>query len=246
MNRIVIMGATSGIGRKVAEIFAGAGWKVGVAGRKIESLDSLIKRFPSQIVCEKIDVTDDDAAIHLDNLIEKLGGMDTYLHCSGVFGDHPLDTDREINITETNVVGFTRLILAAYRYYSSVQRRGQIAAITSVAGTKGIGQIPAYSASKRYQQNYIEALRQLAEIEKCSITFTDIRPGWTQTPLLDSDKSYPMIMSPDKVAKKVVKAVLNRRHVAVIDSRWAILTLLWHLLPSWLWVRIPFRAFSHN
>ncbi|MDE6402428.1 MAG: oxidoreductase, partial [Muribaculaceae bacterium] len=70
------------------------------------------------------------------------------------------------------------------------------------------------------------------------LRFTDIRPGFIATDLLDSTTRYPMIMQPEYAIKLIVKAIERGRRVAYIDRRWGLLVRLWRLLPSWLWVRI--------
>jgi len=83
MKRIVIVGATSGIGLEVAKLCIQAGWQIGAAGRREEALEKLRTQAPDLIVTESLDITRDDAPEHLSRLIDKLGGMDIYLHCSG-------------------------------------------------------------------------------------------------------------------------------------------------------------------
>ena len=82
---------------------------------------------------------------------------------------------------DTNAVGFTRLVGCAYRYFAN-NGGGHIACITSIAGTKGLGPAPAYSASKAMQNTYLQALEQLAISKHHNIHFTDIRPGFVDTP----------------------------------------------------------------
>ena len=120
---------------------------------------------------------------------------------------------------------------------SQVAQHRQIAAVTSVAGTKGMGTAPAYSATKRMQSTYIDALAQLARMRHIGIDFTDIRPGFVRTDILDSKKNYPMIMDKVPVGEAAVNAILCRRRIAVIDWRFSILTFFWSLIPQWLWER---------
>lgn len=84
MKRIVIMGASSGIGLRVAEAFASRGVKVGMAARHTESMRELKKQYPDMIEYESIDVTHINAPELLGKLIEKLGGMDIYFHVAGI------------------------------------------------------------------------------------------------------------------------------------------------------------------
>lgn len=105
---------------------------------------------------------------------------------------------------------------------------------------KGLGPAPAYSATKRFQNTYIDALEQMAHVRRLNIGFTDIRPGFVRTALIHfGNDGYPMVMEPDFVAKKIVKAIIKKRRVAVIDWRYAVMVRLWRLLPRWLWKRFP-------
>lgn len=245
MKKIVIMGATSGIGLRAAVILAMAGWKVGVAGRKEDVMRRLRKRFPGNVEWERIDVLDADAPRKLMRLIKKLDGMDIYFHVSGVgFVDRKLDVEEELATVSTNALGFTRMIASVYDYYRKARRRGHIAAITSVAGTKGIGRLAAYSASKRFGQTYLVALEQLARTENVPVSFTDIRPGWVRTPLLAPDRNYPLTMTMNRAVPLILRAIMKRRRVAVIDWRWNMLAGLWRLVPDALWIRNPIKLSS--
>lgn len=139
-KKIVIMGATSGIGLRLAVTLASKGWTVGAAGRKLAVLEKLKSKFPTVVEIEQIDIKEKDAPKKLIRLIRKLGGMDIYFHDSGVgYENVSLEIAEEVNTLETNVVGFARMIATAYHYYRLTGFHGQIAAITSVAGTKGYG-----------------------------------------------------------------------------------------------------------
>ena len=243
MNKIVIMGATSGIGLHLAEIYAAMGWKVGVAGRKEVPMKKLKEMFPEQIEWEKIDINKNEAPQKLLGLIRKLGGMDVYLHTAGIGYENPeLDTEKDIATVETNVVGYTRMLDTVYRFFRKMSEKGidgHIAVISSVAGTKGIGKLASYSASKKYQSTYLEALEQLAHSEGVDVAFTDIRPGWVRTPLLDNDRIYPMTMEEEKVVPLIIKAIKKRSRIAIVDWRWATAVAFWRLIPGFLWIRIP-------
>jgi oxidoreductase, short chain dehydrogenase/reductase family protein len=138
---------------------------------------------------------------------------------------------------ETNAVGFTRMIGCAYRYFAN-KGGGHIACITSIAGTKGLGPAPAYSATKAMQNTYLQALEQLAACKHHNIHFTDIRPGFVDTPLLAGTSHLPMLMTTEKVARSIIKAINNRLHICIIDTRWCLLTFFWRLIPNWIWRRI--------
>lgn len=238
--KVIIIGATSGIGREAAKLYIARGWKVGVAGRRAEELESLRKEAPEQVCTQVIDVTREEAPQQLQALIAKMGGMDVFLLSSGIGKqNYTLQPDIELATAATNVEGFIRMTNAAYHYFEQ-QEHGQLAVISSIAGTKGLGAAAAYSATKRFQNTYIDALDQLARMNKLNISFTDIRPGFVATPLLKDD-SYPMLMKAPEVAAQIVRAIDRKKRVVIIDWKYRLLVDFWRLIPRWLWVRLPVR-----
>ena len=125
----------------------------------------------------------------------------------------------------------------AFDYFRR-QGGGHLAAISSIAGTKGLGAAAAYSASKRYQNTYLDALAQLSRMQRLDIRITDIRPGFVDTPLLREGK-YPMLMKADRVAQHIIKALREKRRVVVIDGRYRVVVFFWRMIPRWLWERLP-------
>lgn len=237
-KRAIIMGASSGIGREVARLLLRDGWLLGVAARRDEPLLELKQEAPDRVEALCIDVTQTDADELLLSLIHQLGGMDLYFHASGIGRQNrTLEAEPELQTVATNAMGFTRMIGAAYRYFAE-RGEGHIAAITSIAGTKGLGPAPAYSATKALQATYLQALEQQAHQRGLKICFTDIRPGFVDTALLSGSFHYPMLMRPEAVARDIVSSVYHRRHVRIIDGRYRALTFLWRLVPRWLWRRL--------
>ena len=188
---------------------------------------------------EVIDIAADDASSKIKRLIDRLGGVDIYFHAAGTGWSNPtLDLDKEMTTVATNVRGFVTSMVTAYRYFVDNNLKGRIVAITSVAGTKGIGSMAAYSASKAAASAYMVALEQLAYSEGVDVTFTDIRPGWIRTPLLRDDTVYPMEMSLPYVVPLIIRAIVRHPRVAVIDCRWRLVVALWSLLPDCVWTHI--------
>lgn len=242
MKRIVIIGASSGLGRRIAEDFVAAGWHVGVAARREEPLRELAVRYPGTVRYAVADVTAPDVSERVLSLIDSLGGMDIFLLAAGVGHQNPaLEPSIELATVATNCCGFVSMTDMAYRYFRDNGGCGHIAVITSVAGTKGLGMAASYSASKRFGSCYITALEQLAHIERLPIAFTDIRPGFIRTPLLSADKKYPMLMSVDHAAPLIERAILRRKRIAIIDWRWRLLVGVWRMIPHWLWTRWKVR-----
>lgn len=256
-RRAIVMGATSGIGQEVARLLAANGYKVGIAGRREERLVQMAQATPGIVAHRQIDVTKENAPTELQKLIEELGGMDLYVHSSGIGWENvALDADKELKTVETNGVGFVRMVSAAYNWFaeqkadeakqraegdeqkaSDKERKARIACITSIARTHGLGAAPAYSATKRMQAHYLECLSQQARMRHLNIGITDIRPGFVATDLI-AGSHFPLQLKAEDVARTIVRAIERGSEVVTIDWRYRLLVAAWQLIPRWLWVRL--------
>lgn len=238
MKHIIIIGASSGIGQRLAHVYAQQGHMVGIAARRVQPLIDLQRHYPDNVRYTSLDVTADNATTQLDDLIDQISGLDTLIYVSGIgFNNPSLDASQDLDTARTNVLGFTRIINYAFHYFKENQgsERAHIAAVTSIAGTKGLGTSASYSASKSYQSIYLQAIDQLAHSQKVPLDITDIRPGFIDTPLLNGANNYPLLMSLDHVTPLITKAIERRKRVATIDTRWRIITWLWKHIPNNLW-----------
>lgn len=243
MRKVIVVGASSGIGEEVVHLLLKSGCSVGIAARRIDRLKAIQDKYGTERVkIIGLDVQSQDATDKLETLIADLGGMDLYFHASGV-GNQNVDLLPEIEIqtVKTNCEGFVRLVTFAFNWFYKNKVKGHIAVISSIAGTKGLGVAPAYSATKAMQNTYIQSLSQLARIKKADISFTDIRPGFVATDLLNSNKHYPLLMKKEKVAKAIVKALKSKKRVLVIDWKFRIVVFFWRLIPSCIWERISVK-----
>ena len=234
--KAIVMGATSGIGLEVTKILNEQGYELGIAGRREDNLKEIKESLSNVKAYMPIDITAADAPQKMEELIEQLGGMDLYFHSSGIgYQNKELEPELELRTIETNCSGLTRMLNTVFQYFTKNSRKGQIAVITSIARTKGIGLAPAYSATKRFQSTYVQALSQLATTRKADISFTEIRPGFVDTALLKH--KYPMLLKPEAVAQKIVKAIHRKKRVVTIDWKYRLLVYAWQMLPNWLWER---------
>lgn len=244
-KKAVIIGASSGIGRALAERLAKDGYKIGVAARRRESLEQLQAEFGAQnVVVAEMDVVEQSATAALDTLLEQLGAPDLFLYVSGKGGQNPdLDEQLELDIVTTNCEGMVRVVDHFVNYVKrqpcyTAKNRAHIAVVTSVAGTTGMGPAPAYSASKSMQSTYITALVQHCRMYKVAIDFTDIRPGFVATPILNPNKHYPMLMSLEQATRHIMRGLKRRRRIVIFDWRFRLLVLFWNIIPRWLWERL--------
>ncbi len=239
----IVMGATSGIGYEVAIILASRGWRIGVAGRREDILAKMSGKIDGVVAYEVIDVNTPEAVDGLHKLIDKLGGMDLFFHSSGIgYQNTALDAGKELTTIETNCLGMARLVGEAFRYFERhPETDGQIAVISSIARTKGLGAAPAYSASKRFTSHYLESLCQLASIRNIrNIHITDIRPGFVKTPLIEGS-NFPMQLDARKVAVSIVDGIERRKQVITINWLYRLIVFFWQMIPRSIWIKMKVK-----
>ena len=238
MKQAIVIGATSGIGRGLAERLAAAGWRVGAVGRRETLLRELAATTPANMLYAVADVTQPTACIAaLTALVERMGGMDLCVVCSGTGELNPtFDFALEEPAIRTNVLGWTAVVDWAYGWF---ERRGggDLAVVTSVGGLRGSGAAPAYNASKAYQINYAEELRQRAAKSASGVRVTDIRPGLVDTAMAKGEGLF-WVMPVDRVVDQTLRALRRGRRVAVVTRRWRVVAWLLRLLPESLYLKM--------
>ena len=245
LQRVIVIGATSGIGRAVVEHLAKESVRIGIAGRREDRLQELQQRFGKELISYRVmDVTKDSAPAALDELIAEVGAPDALLYASGIGKQNPtLDEAIELRTVETNCAGMVRIVDHFINYVKrepayNKKHKAHIAVITSVAGTMGMGPAPAYSATKSMQSAYLVALAQHARMQKLPITVGDIRPGFVATEILNPEKRYPMIMSAERAAKFVTRSLRRHKRITIFDWRYKLLVGFWNLIPRCIWERM--------
>jgi len=234
MKKIIIIGATSGIGRALAILYAKKNFLVGVTGRRRALLDSLQQEFPGNIVTECFDVTGKDNIESIKNLMQQLGGLDLLIYNSG-YGEVSENLDWEIdkNTNNINVNGFAEIVNFTFNYFVR-EGKGHIAATSSIAGNRGNPFAPAYSASKAYMSTYMEGLYLKANRLKLPVYITDIQPGFVKTKMAKTKHQF-WVATADKAARQIFTALENKKRRAYITKRWWLIAKLMKLVPVFLY-----------
>jgi short-subunit dehydrogenase len=238
MKKAIIIGATSGIGRQLALVLANNHFLVGVTGRRLQNLEELQLERPGHIMVSSFDITDTfEVSRRLDELTTRLGGLDLVVVCSGV-GDinHSLDFAIEKKTIDVNVTGFTEVADWAFNFFEK-QQSGHLAAITSLAGLRGSRHAPAYYATKAFQINYLEGLRQKAKKSGKPIYITDIRPGFVDTEMAKGEGMF-WVASAGKAAIQIFDAIQKRKAVAYVTKRWSTIATLLKVLPRQIYQQL--------
>ena len=234
-KKVIITGATSGIGYELALKLANKGYQVLGTGRREDRLRMLQSENPEQLTTMQWDVTDlDNLQSNFDKAVQSLGGLDLCVVNSGIGRQNPdLQFQPELETINVNVCGFTATLLAAARYFLS-QGRGHIVGISSVAAHKGFAGTPAYNASKSYEKTYMEGI--YCRLQNTDVTITDIRPGFIYTEMTEENKNMFWVATAERAAKDIYKAIKKKKRVAYITPRWRIM--------SWIMRGIPLPLFA--
>ena len=232
---IIIIGATSGIGRALFEKYAADGNRIGIVGRRTHLLDELRQNYPDTTFTATADITkQEEIARAIDALRTELKHIDLAIVCSGTGDLNPsLDYALELPTIDTNVRGWTFVIDTLYHIFEQ-QGHGHLVAVTSVGGLRGEPMAPAYSATKAYQINYMEALRKKAYKSGGSITVTDIRPGLVDTVMAKGDGLF-WVMPVEKVAHQIISAIRKKKTKTYVTKRWHFLAIINKNLPFTLY-----------
>ena len=219
MKKAIIVGATSGIGNALAKILAENEYKIGITGRRKIELETLKKTKPKNFSISAFDCTTENNTQKLTELVTKIGGLDLLVLSSGI-GDlnKKLEFKKENSTNQLNVIAFTEIVGWAFNYFEK-QGKGHLVAISSIAGLRGSRMAPAYNASKAYQINYLEGLRQKAMSSKKQIYITDIRPGFVDTDMAKGDGQF-WVATKVKAAKQIYGLIKRKKSVGYVTKRW--------------------------
>lgn len=236
MKKVIIIGASTGIGRALAKELLDHNYKVGITGVEEDILKEL-----KQISNDKLKVTYFDCTAHhssevINELIEWLGGLDLLVFSAGIGHlDKDLGFTVENDANELNVQAFTKIADKSYRYFEK-QNAGHFVAISSIAGLKGHRLAPAYHAAKSYQISYLEGLRHKAIYSKIPITITDIRPGFVDTGL--ANKKHFWMCSKEKAARQIHNIIKRKKNIGYVSRRWILIAILMKIIPDWIYNRL--------
>jgi short-subunit dehydrogenase len=235
--RVVITGASSGIGAALASHYAGRGATLCLIARRRQELERLAVALPTQAFTYPLDVTDAEALkAAAADFIARAGVPDLVIANAGISvgtltaeaGDQPV-FERILAVNVTGLVNTFHPFIAPMRQAG----RGTLAGIASVAGIRGLPGSGAYSASKAAAIAYLESLR--GELRGSGIKVVTVLPGYIATPMT-ARNPYPMpfILPVDTAARRIARVIDAGRSYAVIPWQMTIAAKLLRLLPNFL------------
>jgi short-subunit dehydrogenase len=210
-KKIWITGASSGIGKALAEKFAAEGWKVAVSARRKEILDKMSEH--ENIFSYPLDVTNQDQVKKkFEKIIEDFNELNLCVFSSGTY-DPKLE--QEINVKqnkfvmETNFFGVLYCIKAVESYFKN-QKNGHISIVSSIAAYRGLPNSSGYGPSKAALTNLTESL--YFDFKKYNVRISLVSPGFIKTPLTDKNEfPMPFIKSPEFAAKQMFNGLTKSK-----------------------------------
>lgn len=244
-RRLVITGASSGLGLALARHYLERGATIAAFARRGEVLQALAAEFPGRVYCYALDVRDAAAILHAANdFIARAGLPDVVIANAGVsvgtLTEHAEDLDAFQQVMDINVLGMVKTFqpfVAAMR----AARQGTLVGIASVAGYRGLPGASAYSASKAAAISYLESLR--VELRSSGVKVVTICPGYIKT-AMTAVNPYPMpfILDADEAAGRIALAIKRQAVFAVIPWQMDLVGRLLKCLPNWIYDRLFVNA----
>ena len=244
-ERVVITGASSGIGRALAAEYAQRGAVLGLIARRAELLREMASVLKAPTVLYPVDVRDAAGlARSAEDFRTKFGNADVVIANAGVSaGTSTEDSgDRAVfqEILDVNVMGMFNTF-AAFLPAMRAAGGGTLVGIASVAGFRGIPGSGAYSASKAAAATYLESLR--VELRGSGISVVTISPGYVATPLTEHNPyRMPFILPANVAARRMADAIARRKRHVVIPWQMGIVGGILKIVPRALYDRIFARA----
>jgi len=246
MKKVIITGASSGIGKALAYEYAQNGYALGLVARRLDRLEHLqndLAQYGSPVAIRSLDVANDQDILPVfESLSEELGGLDIVIANAGITAVHRTGKDDfEINrkVVQINLISAMATVDAAatlFRKTSQFKNRtpsGQIVGVSSVSAFRGIPGSAAYSGSKAGFSNYLGAVRM--ELKNKGIAVTTVHPGFVATELADDMDKYPFVITAKKAAQAIFKGIHKQEaNIIVPKLPWSALSRLVTILPDQL------------
>lgn len=237
-KRIIITGASSGIGEALAREFASKGCALGLLARRTDRLDALAtelrKTHNVQVVTAALDVTADETiGPVIDQVVSQLGGLDVVIANAGIVDINKTgsgDISKDKRVMQTNYIGAIATLDAGARHFRA-QKRGQLVGISSIAAWLPIPGSGSYTASKAALTAWLNSAR--VELARHNIKVTSVHPGFIRTEFAANMEKYPFLIEADEAARAIVKGILAEEESLIVPRwPWALLMPVLGKLPK--------------
>ena len=242
-KRIILTGASSGIGRALAVEYGRRGDSLLLVARREDRLREVaaeVERAGGRAVVLLADVADEDSAERaLAVADESLGGVDIIIMNAGLgfpsFA-HQFDAKETERVMAVNYYSIVRMIAAALPRMLA-EKRGHLVAVSSLAAYRGMPGSGAYNASKAAVTVLMESLR--TELRGSGVTITTVAPGFVRSEMTAQNEfKMPFLMDADVAAARIARALDRKTSEYRFPLPTSIMVRISQLLPNWLYDRI--------
>ena len=234
-KKAIVIGASSGIGKALAEVLSNNGYEVGITGRRADLLRSLQQTLPEKAFIKQMDLRALEASMQqLKELMQEMGGLDLIVLNAGfAHDDKELDWQKAKEVLDVNVVGFAAIANVALKHFIQ-QKHGHIIGISSICADYAFKDAFTYSASKSFASALCQGIRNTVRSSGLPIYVTDIRPGFVDTAMIAGNKNKFWESSPREAAEQVYDAIQSHKKISYVTKRWRIVAWGLKLAPDWL------------
>lgn len=238
MKKAIVFGATSGMGKALAELLVKDGYKIAITGRRLEKLKEFQALYPQQVIYKQNDIQQvEDVEKVFNEIVAEFKTIDLVIQSTGVGSDnYHLDWKIAEETILTNVLGVTKLYDLAYKLFEK-QTYGHLMGITSVASLRGLNPGQVYAASKAYQKAYLEGLYiRSGKGKRKNIIISEVRPGFVDTKMAVGKVFW--LIPLEKAAKQIYAAIKKKKRVTYISKRWSLVAFVANIAPAWLMKKV--------
>jgi short-subunit dehydrogenase len=248
MRAVFITGGTTGIGLELAKVYQERGWKVGVCGRDKIKFDDNFVSHRENVSFYAVDVANRDELKAAIADFSKSIGLDLMIANAGIgykFKTKVPDFEYSYKMVNINFLGVMYAFEAALNVMIP-QGKGQLVAISSVAGYNGLPGVSAYSASKAAVQKYCESLH--LDLKQFNIHVTSICPGFVDTPLTQvNHHPMPFLVKAPKAAALIVRAIDKKKMIYAFPFVFAVAVRFLSILPrTWYRALMGVKLFNYS
>ena len=232
-RKVWVTGASSGIGKAVAEKFAKEKWKVAISARRVEILNEMANN--DNIFAYPMDVTNQKRTEETFNkILEDFGDLDLCVFSSGTYerkSEKGLNVDNVKKVIEVNFLGVVGCVKAVQKYFQN-KKGGHISIVSSPVGYRGLPKSSGYTASKASLNNFTQGI--YFDFKKFNVRVTLISPGFIKTALTDkNDFKMPFLKDTNYAAEKIYDGLVNRKKFEIIfPPQIAFIYKIFQILPN--------------
>lgn len=248
MKSVFITGGTTGMGMELAKLYLARGWKVGVCGRDRAKFEENFQAGRDNVSFYAVDVSNREELKAAIKDFSSSIGLDVLIANAGIgykFKTKVPDFEYSYKMVHINLLGVMYAFEAALDVMIP-RSKGQLVAISSIAGYNGLPGVSAYSATKAAVAKYCESLH--LDLKQFGIGVTTINPGFVDTPLTQQNHHpMPFLVPAPKAAKKIARAIDRKKMVYAFPFIFSSVVRLLSVLPrTWYRAIMNVKLFNYS